>query len=571
MGDVTSFLVDGMSGLAPGDVDGQCIVAGCCSRGLPGKAYCLGKRMDVEAVLGVGPLVDALRDLFAAAGQDPVVIAVPVEGQPGGYVTDVVYYGSGPAAKSSGLAAFAADVLLEVVVGGENGVAEVKISTDGGQTFAHAVTVPEHGEVVIECTGARISFMATPENPLLPGDQYSFKVVTPLSQRRQSGGGPAIAAQGEPKAGGQLRLAIIKSGELNAATYQLSIDGGDNYAPARTMPIDAAIDVPQLGIGLILAPGEYQAGTIYSWEVLPPVATTVAMMEAVAKALESHDVEFVHIVGPSDSVDWAAASALAEELWNRHRPTYFKFEARLPHAGEDLNDWATWLINERKDFASKYVQVVAAFGETADSGGLSRVRSWGGLNAGRVVSIGVQHAAGNVEDGPVSQALLPDGWNESLQKTLENEGYITAKRYAGMHGVYWGDSRTMAEITSDFRYEEVVRVAFKAIRLARVAALKMLYSEAGDTILKNSAAGLERLRANMASALGRMTAAVPPEMADFAIDIPPDQDIVNNGLAVELTFIGIAIFREIKLYGRYVYAGGQFDPRLSDASYVLAN
>ncbi len=168
-------------------------------------------------------------------------------------------------------------------------------------------------------------------------------------------------------------------------------------------------------------------------------------------------------------------------------------------------------------------------------------------------------------------ALLPDGWNESLQKTLENEGYITAKRYSGLAGVYWGDSRTMAEITSDFRYEEVVRVAFKAIRLARVAALKSLYSEAGDTILKNSAAGLEQLRANISSALGRMTAARPQEMADFIIDIPPNQDIVNNGLAVELTFIGVAIFRDIKLYGRYVYAGSQFDPRLDDATYTLAN
>lgn len=247
------------------------------------------------------------------------------------------------------------------------------------------------------------------------------------------------------------------------------------------------------------------------------------------------------IVGPSDSVDWAAASAMAEELWNKHRPTYLKFEARLPYAGEDLNDWATCLINERKNFASRYVQVIAAFGETADSSGLSRIRSWGGLNAGRVGGIGVQHAAGNVADGPISQAVLPEGWNESLERTLENEGFITAKRYAGLHGVYWGDSRTMAEIISDFRYEEVVRVAFKAIRLARVAALKILYSEAGDTILRKSAAGLERLRANIASALGRMTAANPPEMADFIIDIPPDQDIVNNGLVVELTFIGIAI------------------------------
>lgn len=102
MGDVTEFIIDGTSGLAPGGVEDRCIVAGCCSRGLIGKGYLLGKRSDLSDLLGVGPLVDALRDVFAVGGQEPVVIAVPVAGQPGGYITACRHEGPGPAGQSLG-------------------------------------------------------------------------------------------------------------------------------------------------------------------------------------------------------------------------------------------------------------------------------------------------------------------------------------------------------------------------------------------------------------------------------------------------------------------------------------
>ena len=62
-------------------------MAGVCSRGEVGKAYLVGKRTDLADVLGVGPLVDALRDVLATGGQEPVVVAVPVQGQPGGYIS----------------------------------------------------------------------------------------------------------------------------------------------------------------------------------------------------------------------------------------------------------------------------------------------------------------------------------------------------------------------------------------------------------------------------------------------------------------------------------------------------
>lgn len=562
MGDVIEIIVDGTSGLAPGGVEGSCLVAGCCSRGVAGRPYILGPRSDLNSILGIGPLVDALRDVFAAGGQNPVVVAVPVGGTPPGHITPCRHDGTGPEAVVRGEALNAADVVVTVSLGGAGGAAAVQVSKDGGQTYETAA-VPPDGEVVIDDTGARLIFKVTEENPLIVGDAYTFKVVTAASQYRQSGPGPAIAAVGEPKAGGRLEVLIVKSGPPNTGTYKLSIDGGDNYGPVRTLPFDGLIDVPELGLSLELIDGEYQAGTLYSWEILPPSPTTAAVMEALAGPLEKYDVEFVYVVGPSDSVDWAAASALCRELWNRHRPLYFKFESRLPYAGESLSEWAASLIGEREGFASRYVQVIAAFGETSDSTGLSRLRSWGGLNAGKILSIPVHRAAGRVRDGAVSQATLPDGWNDGIQTLLESAGFVTAKRYAGLPGVRWGDSRTMAESTSDYQYEEVLRTTFKAFRKCRVSALKSLYDEAGGLggDLANTTAGLAFLEAGLEAALNTMTKAVPPELDGYAVVIPPDQDIVNNGLAVELTFYGIPIIREITLYGQYVYAGGRFDQR----------
>ncbi len=168
-----------------------------------------------------------------------------------------------------------------------------------------------------------------------------------------------------------------------------------------------------------------------------------------------------------------------------------------------------------------------------------------------------------MKDGPISQLVLPEGW-EAVQATLEDAGYQTAKKYAGLNGVYWGDSRTMADATSDYRYEEVLRTVFKAVRLMRIAALKSMYDEAGDPLAVDDKAqtGIHALKANIENSLDSMVKANPKELAAYVVDIAAGQDIANNGVAVDVTLIGIGIMRSIKLFSRYVYAGSTFDPRM---------
>jgi hypothetical protein len=560
MGDVLEYLVDGTSGLAPGGVDGKAIIAGVCSKGEVGKAYLIGKRTNLADMLGTGPLVDTVRDALATGGQEPVIVAVPVQGQPGGYISQPHIVGSTVKAYTAGVPQSNADIAVTVTAGGEVGTAALSVSLDGGATSS---AVASAASLPLGDTGATLVF---PGGATLEADAvFRVTVRTAIGPvTRQGVESPMIDVAGTVLAGAEVMIQIVKPGGRNVGTYRLSVDGGDNYGKTRTIPVDGVVSLPDYGVAVTFPEGEYAGGATYLCDLLPPMPGIVDVMTALESPLALNDVEFVHVAGPTDSVDWSAMQAKADELWNLHRPTYFKAAARLPYAGEDLNDYTAYLQTEREAVAGRFVQVCCQFGEISDPGGERKIRNWGGLQAGRVMSIPAQRATGRVKDGPVSQGGLPDGW-EAVQPVLEEAGYLTAKKYAGLKGAYWGDSRTLAEDTSDYRYEEVLRVVFKAVRKARIAALKSMYDEAGDPLLPADKSGTAYLKARIENALATMVAAIPKELAAYIVDIPPGQDIANNGVAVEITLIGIPIIRQIKLYASYVYAGGRFDPRLKAA------
>lgn len=470
MRDVLEFLIDGTSGLAPGGVEGACIVAGVCSMGTVGNGYLLGKSSDLTGLLGVGPLVDSLRDTFATGGQNPLVIAVPVAGDVAGAIGAVTKVGTGPDVTTAGTVKAAADV----------------------------------------------------------------------------------------------QLLIVTSGARNVATYQITLDGGDNWGPVKTVPVDGLIAVGTTGVTITHPVTAAVAGTTYSFMITAPSATVSGVLSALANPLALYDVEFVHVVGPSDATAWAALGAKADQLWAAHRPTFFLCETRLPNSGETIDTWTAAMVAMKASFAHRFVAVVAAYGEISDYTGARLTRNAAGLTTGRLLSIPVMRALGRVRDGNISQLTMASLFTESHQGTLETAGFITARRYAGLAGTYWGDERTMAEVTSDYQYLTVLRVVFKAVRKARIAALKSMYDEAGDPILGESAAGLAYLKLNIETALNTLVKAVPTELNGHQVVIPPDQDIVNNGVATEMTLIGIPIIRTIKLFARYVYAGGAFDPRLTE-------
>jgi len=465
MGDVTEFIVDGTSGLSPGGVDGAVLVTGVCSKGV-GETFLLGKNSNLTELVGVGCLVDRLRDVMATGGQNPVVLAVPVAGS-GGAIGIITKMGSGPDITATGTVLAASDVTLEVLTGG-------------------------------------------------------------------------------------LR---------NVATYQMTLDG-DNWGPERTVPADGAIAVGTTGVTVTVPETAVVAGDTYRFKTTAPVASISAVLDAIEQPLALFDVESVYVTGPTDHVDWAALGVKADTLWNAHRPTYFRCEARLPNDGETLGEWVAALVSDAAQYAHRFVGVCAAFGEVSDVTGSRLTRNWGGLLAGRVLSIPVCRSAGRVRDGGISQGSLPDAFTSAHQTMLAKAGFSTARRYAGLSGPYWDDPRTMADATSDYQRERTVRTVFKAVRKARIAGLKSINDEAGDPTMEAGAAGLNFLQANIEGAMDTMVDAMPPELAGYVVAIPPGQDIVNNGVGVEMQLVGIPVIGSIKLFASWYWAGSTLDPRL---------
>ncbi|MGE4297528.1 MAG: DUF2586 family protein [Desulfovibrionaceae bacterium] len=563
MGDVLEYLVDGTSGLSPGGVEGSCIVAGVCSLGTVGKGYLLGKSSDLAALLGVGPLVDRLRDVFAAGGQNPIVIAVPVAGQDGGYITPVEHNGDGPDATASGTPAGNADVVAEIVAGGALGTATYKLSLDGGETYGETTATPANGQIALGETGVTLVLGSGADQ--VAADTYTLAVRASIGPVAHVGTGADITVSGTVKAAADVQLRIVKGGDRNEGTYQLTLDGGDNWSLVKTIPVDGQISVGSTG-AVISVPDGMVTGDTYSFELLAPVPTASGVLAALEQPLNLYDVEFVYVPGPSDAVDWAAYGVKADTLWNKHRPTFFLLETRLPYANEDMDDWAAAMIAERGGYSHRFVQVCAAFGEITDSTGATITRNAAGLLAGRYLAIPVMRAPGRVRDGGISQLSLPDTYTEAHQQQLETVGFATARHYAGLSSTYWGDERTLADATSDYQYVTVLRVVFKAVRKMRIAALKSMYDEAGDPVVEGNDTGLAYLQANLEAALNVMKSAVPQELPAFVVTIPSGQDIVNNGVAVETQLIGVPIIRNIKLFASYIYAGSSFDPRLAAAA-----
>jgi len=557
--DVFEHLIDGTSGIIRGDVTGAAMVVGVCSAGTPGKLYYLDRESDLAGLLGAGPLVDRLDDIFARCGQDAAVIAVPVAGRPAGGIGPVAQTGQGPAAHVSGVAGANADVVVEIVDAGGLGAATCKTSLDGGQTWGGSAQVPANGQIAIEDTGVTLVIA---DGALEAGARYAFTVRTAIGPVSKTGEGPGVTVSGSVLRGAHVALRITRAGELNEGQYQLSMDGGDTWGPVRTLPVDASMAAGDTGVTIALEAGSYELGTTYAFTLLEPAPSIADVVDSISAPLETVDPEFVHVCGATDSVDWAVLGVLADELWAKHRPTFFTCETRLPMDGEDVNDWATAMINERDDFAHRFVAVCAGFGEIADRSGQTMRRNAGGLLVARLLAVPVMRDIGRVRDGAVSGITLPEAMNESMQVQLEAAGYITLTRYAGLRGAYFGTARTMAEDTSDYQRLEIVRTTFKAVRLMRIQALKSLKDELGDPLLGGDASGLAYLRAGLGAALDTMAKAKPRELIGYEITIPPGQDFVNNGVAVKTVLIGVPIIDEINLFTNYTYAGSVFDPRL---------
>ncbi|MGE5607414.1 MAG: DUF2586 domain-containing protein [Bacteroidota bacterium] len=363
-----------------------------------------------------------------------------------------------------------------------------------------------------------------------------------------------MTAAGSPLDNYQIIVEILDAGGLNVATFRYTLDGGDTYSPKITVPTAGTYVISGTGITLTFTIEEgtpFAAGDKYSFNPTAPQASINSINAAIDALLNSnYTYEKIHVVGPSDNSVWAALDIRAKDAESNFRYISILAEARGPNAGETVDQWVAALLEMRASFASTRVQVCAGRFELVDAfSGLLVDRNGAGIYSGRVAALPVQSSPGKVNVGPLPGIvkLMPTGINEGHIQTLDEAGFITFRQYVDLNGFYITNGRMMAEVISDYQFEETRRTMDKACRNCRIAALAFEHGELeineDGSINEGS---LRSFEAHLQVPLDQMKA--DKEVSGSKISIDRNQNILSTSkLKAKLRIIPIAIMREIEL------------------------
>ena len=556
--DVYVEIRDGGLGLAPGRLEGIHVKVGVASDGPEEQVTFLGSQREAIRKYGSGPLVDACVDSFSSGSQ--IVYAVRAKASIPGIIGGV--YG----------------LWVEVTRPGSLGVAHCRYSLDGGVSWRNEVAIPGTGVLEIPGRKLTLTFTSSESDPaFVGGDLWKFEVntgtgkVTPGSKEVTGNFELAVQAvktavvvtktgtgdmtpSGAPLVNAEVLVQIVDDGELNAATFRYSLDGGDNWSPKRTVPPEfdgngkGKTSIPGTGIELEFSKGDsgvsFVAGDVWEFRASAPRMSNGDLIRALELLYETNlEYEFIHVVGESGRPVWAACGAMADKMFNRHRYIFFLCESRGRNTKETVDEWVGSLIDDAAKFTHWRVSVVAGRLELVDMNTGHQVdRNGAGVVAGLVSKNPVQRSIGYVMYNPVVLGLELNPYpqlSEAHIQALDAARYTTFRRYVGLRGIYVTNGRMMAEDISDYRYIEAVRTINRACRLVRTALLAYEHGEADE-------AGLKYLLARGQQPLLQMQK--DREIIDFRVAIPKEQDLWSTSeVMVEVAVVPVPIMRWIKI------------------------
>jgi hypothetical protein len=396
-------------------------------------------------------------------------------------------------------------------------------------------------------------FLKAPNDAVIIAIPATADVAGTTGAVKLTGSGKATyTLTGTPSCDADILIKIITGGKLNTVTMKYSIDGGDNWSDEETIPTSGIVSLGETGITITFVSAateseSFVAGDIYSFSIVSATAGLTNIMAAINVGLDKYTPRFIYIAQGCNNTVRAALGAKADELFEAHRPTYFIGEA-VYDSTETIDAYVTRLVTEKASYSHPYVVICASYGEITQTDGYVPQRNHGGLLAGYIAKARVNQSIGEVASFPVTVAELPSGWTSAHSKLLDDAGYCTLRLYAGKSSYYWSNGRTLADSTSDYQFIEVLETVFKAVRLARAAALDDLQSGVEDNL------DLAKIKQDIKDSLKVMIKAIPHELAsDTDVILPDNQDITNNGLAYELDLKGIPILRKIHLYFKFSY------------------
>ena len=366
-----------------------------------------------------------------------------------------------------------------------------------------------------------------------------------------------IAVRAEGDIGGEIGLVTSKGAEIvvggtpafgasvvieatsNEEVF-LMINGDKRYLPVLD---DRYMVIGDTGLSAVM-PDTMAKGDRWEFVTTAPKASREALKKAIDSVLELYTPEAVFVCQNSTAGDASYWGAQAENYFQaEHKPILFILSSDLG-GGSSYDSLIADKIEEFAKVDAQFVSVICQAGEIIEGSSFYK-RSPMGLLASTFTKCGVEESIGATRSHAVANYSLPEDWTNVHSRALDEARFITLRTYAGLNGIYWSNGRTLAGDTSDYRFVEIVRVVHKAIRLARRASLPYIHAP-GDDI------GVGNLLAEIRSALTKMVGA--SELTGFEVEAPEGQDIMNNGIEVELALFGVPIIRKIVLNFRYLFS-----------------
>lgn len=297
--------------------------------------------------------------------------------------------------------------------------------------------------------------------------------------------------------------------------------------------------------GITITVGENaEIGDWWTLKTTGPKSSLRALEQAINKALEIYDVNFIVIAQDSSAEEASFWGRKADNLFEEHKPAIFLLETMFDQE-EDFTSAINQKITAFKEISTRFVSVVAQGAYISTNQG----KIWGSVLPaclGTLINSSVSKSIGATRDYVIQGISFPQNWTNLQSKALDEARFITLRSYSGLKGLFWSNGRTMADKTSDYRFLETVRTVFKAIKLARTASLPYIHAPA-------SIIGIQNLVSAIRHSLSQMTSAHPQELTSFSVNVPSGQDFVNNGVLTEISLYGVPIIRKIVLNFGYKY------------------
>ncbi|CAH8249188.1 DUF2586 family protein [Paenibacillus melissococcoides] len=298
-----------------------------------------------------------------------------------------------------------------------------------------------------------------PVSPAVPGT---------VGQVQKDGSGTGSATvTGNPSNAVKVTMQVTESGGLNEAAIRYEVDG--LFEQEVTLPLSGVLDIPGTGLKFAFSEAEqdkaksFLVGDTYTVSTTAPQMSNQDVLAAMDKLRNvSFSFEFVHIVGESAKPLWTAVSEQIVKLRDTYKKPLFAIcEAPQWEMDESIDAFVQRLIEARKGLSNYDLQIVSAWSKYRKMDGRTKVVNNAGIVCGLYALAKPQQSIGETKSFSIPETkmleLLPEGI-EDYVGLLDEEKYLTFRRYEGLDGFYVTNAKMMAPDGSDYRYAEDVRI-----------------------------------------------------------------------------------------------------------------